>query len=213
MKNMVLPAVAFLAGGLLAPLRSQEPRPTPPAGEGLERRFTEEELERYTPREALRRRLENEVLGVWKILDGKNPEIDTQSPIQGYFVFHGGYVGYTLVTTAKDRVIGQEWNLFQSGVKRYRVTEGGGLLLQGVLGVSNLGGPSTTGPQPLEEREILFEMDTMRISRALDDYLVLQRVPTEAPEPILPAPRKRVLIPPTPTEPTPSRPGEVKKPG
>jgi len=206
-------AATVLAGGLFAPLPLQEPPPAPPpAGEGLERRFTEEELERYTPREALRRRLERELQGVWRIVAGRSPEFTPESPFQGYFIFYEGYAAYTITTSARDRLLLKDWDLFQSGVKRYRVSEGGGILFQPVMGVSNLGTPgsSSVGPQPIEERELFFEADTMRISRGFDDYLSLQRVPTEAPEEILPAPRRRVLIPPTPKEPPATEP---KKPG
>ena len=210
---------AFAVGCLLGPVvlsfRQAPPKPRPP-GPGAEQKTQEEEEKGLTPRERFRRKVERDIEGVWDVVRVNNPAFPTAQDFKGYFLFYHGYVAFTVTAAAESRLVRDaERGMFQSGFRKYAVMEDGRLLLLNLIGIQRLAGATE---RPLggesEDREVLFEEDTLRISRAPDDYVLLRRVPTEPPKPRLPFPKRRALTPPGPeTKPaTREAPGPASRP-
>lgn len=198
------PLVAFAAGSLLGPFvfsfRQEAPAPPRRPWPVAEGETQEEKEQGLTPRERFRRKVERDLEGVWDVVRVNNPAFSTAQDFEGYFLFYRGYVAFTVTAMAESRLVRDaERGMFQSGFKKYAVTDEGRLLLQNMIGVHRLAGATERllGGES-EEREVLFEEDTIRIARAPDDYVELRRVPTELPKPPLPFPKRRALTPPGP---------------
>jgi len=192
-------ALGLLAGPLVLSAR-QEPFPRPPSPFPAPQAEEEKGL---SPRERWRRKLERDLEGVWEVERISNPSYPFVDTVQGYFLFYREYAAYTLTATARSSVFtGAQQNLFQSGFKKYTVTEEGRFLLQNLIGVQRLGTSVVERPLggEIEERDVFFEEDTLRISHTPDDYVQMRKVHTAPPAPRKPFPRPRALTPPGPAE-------------
>jgi hypothetical protein len=156
-----------------------------------------EEEKGLTPRERYRRKIERDLEGVWQVEQLGNPAFPQVENVQGYFLFYREYVAYTVTASVRSNVLTTlEEGLFQSGFKKYTVTEDARFLLQNLIGVQRLGSPTTERPLggEVEERQIVFlERDAVRIGRAADDYVQLRKVATGPPAPRKPFPRPRAF--------------------
>ena len=182
----------FALGCLLGPLlfaARQIPSPASPVQ-------VEEEEKGLSPRERYRRKIEREIEGVWKVEELAHPAFPHLQNPEGYFLFYREHVAFTVTASLPSTSLtGVEQPTFQSGFKKYTVTEDARFVLQNLIGVQRIGSEEIErnfGGE-IDDRQLTFELDTVRISRSADDYLVLRKIATGPPPARKPFPRPRAL--------------------
>ena len=157
---------------------------------------TEDEEKGLSPRERYRRKIEREIEGVWKVEELSHPAFPHLLEPQGYFLFYREHVAFTVTANLPAAFLtGVGQAMFQSGFKKYTVTDDARFLLQTLIAVQRVGGEEIERPLSgeIEERQLTFELDTVRISRSADDYIVLRKIATGPPAARKPFPRPRAL--------------------
>lgn len=181
-------AFGCLLGPLLVAAHQIPSAPTP--------QQDEDEEKGLSPRERYRRKVEREIEGVWKVEELSHPAFPHIMEAQGYFLFYREHVAFTVTATLPAAFLtGVEQAMFQSGFKKYTVTDDARFLLQTLIAVQRVGGEEIERPLggETEERHLSFELDTVRISRSADDYIVLRKIVTGPPVARKPFPRPRAL--------------------
>jgi hypothetical protein len=182
----------FALGCLLGPLLfGARQIPSPPSPEQ-----TEDEEKGLSPRDRYRRKIEREIEGVWKVEELSHPAFPHLLEPQGYFLFYREHVAFTVTANLPAAFLtGVGQAMFQSGFKKYTVTDDARFLLQTLIAVQRVGGEEIERPLSgeIEERQLTFELDTVRISRSADDYIVLRKIATGPPAARKPFPRPRAL--------------------
>ncbi len=191
MRHASLTCFAF--GCLLGPLLvGARQIPSPPSPEQVE-----EEEKGLSPRERYRRKIEREIEGVWKVEELSHPAFPHLLNPEGYFLFYREHVAFTVTATLPAAFLaGVEQPTFQAGFKKYTVTEDARFLLQNLIGMQRIGSEEIERNlgEEIDERQVSFELDTVRISRSADDYVVLRKVATGPPPARKPFPRPRALV-------------------
>src|SRR5262245_6646398 len=184
--------LGFALGCLLGPLLfGAHQIPSPPSPEQ-----TEADEKGLSPRERYRRKIEREIEGVWKVEELRHPAFPLLQDPEGYFLFYREHVAFTVTASLPSAFLtGVGQAMFQSGFKKYTVTEDARFLMQNLIAVQRLGGQEIERPLggETEERQVSFDMDPVRISRSADDFVVLRKIATGPPVPRKPFPRPRAF--------------------
>ncbi|HKB16776.1 MAG TPA: hypothetical protein VKF62_11975, partial [Planctomycetota bacterium] len=107
----------------------------------------EDEEKGISPRERYRRKIEREIEGVWKVEELRHPAFPLLQDPEGYFLFYREHVAFTVTASLPSAFLtGVGQAMFQSGFKKYTVTDDARFLLQTLIGVQRLGGQEIERP-------------------------------------------------------------------
>jgi hypothetical protein len=171
---MKLP-VASLLFALAVPLaslparRHQEGQEETPRPRAPLKAFQLEEAERF----------EREVQGAWILIEYDDPEeLDLRDGVEGFAVFHDGFMSMTLQLRAfRSQLLGSREQLFvDSGAYRYRFAENGDLQTSSLMGFTNLNNDAQLLPLSAEVDEYIAKLENGQLSlRNTDDVLMTFR--------------------------------------